>query len=177
MKSIIEGLWKSKHITRLIRSAANGKSTGFEEELRSVLFLQLCEVGEVELQKKQKDNKLDAYVRAIILKQSSFHKSKANATFGEYRKPEVSNYVPSLGEEKYLPDLLRDKTTGREAYDVIDIHDAMNKLNWFEQTVLILYEEFGDVAAICEKTGVDRKYATKILEEVRTKIKNHVRGN
>lgn len=169
---IITELYQNKLITRLITKAANGKSELFEDELRSYVFLKICEMDESKLIQLNYDNELVPLICIIIKNQKTYNGAGVNRSFN-YVPNRVDNEIKTLSGEAYLMDFIKDLTPGPE--HSIDIKAAIDRLNWQEKEVIALYVKHGSVKEICDTLGNRNEYIVKILNSARKKIKNDLR--
>lgn len=166
--SIISSLYQNKRITSLIKKAARGKNELFEEELKSNVFLYLCEMEVDKLIRLHNADELLPYVISKIRSGiTDFNSSSVNRNIG-YVPNRVDNEVELDSGIGYLMDFLKDNNVDRS----IDIEAAMAKLNWFEKRVVELYVEYGSIKDIVEHTGTDNGYVVKVINAARKKIKD-----
>lgn len=156
---------------RSIKKAANGKSEQFEDELRSYVFLKICEMDDSRLIQLDYNEELIPFVTGIIENQKRFKGGGVNSSI-DYVPNRVNNEVKLASGDAYLMDFLKDSNP---ISDTIDIHAALDKLNWQEKQVIDLYIRKGSIKEICDGTGYREKYIVKILNGARKKIKNDLR--
>jgi hypothetical protein len=167
---IIENLYKNKSIGLLIKKAANGRNEIFEDELRSNIFLYLCEMNVDKLIGLHDRDEIIPYIISKITKQKTDrYKGSVNSQI-DYVPNRTDNAIDLYEDTGYLMDFLKD-----ESGNSIDVVSAIENLNWFEKRILELYVEYGSIKDVMEHTGADGKYIVKVMNSIRTKVKNDLR--
>jgi hypothetical protein len=165
--NIISNLYENKRIGSLIRKAASGKGEQFEDELRSIVFLSICEMDTEKLFRLHDNNELQAYMAAKIRGKAT------DSYYGISLSESIPNRVDNaIGNDGYLIDYI--KSAEREGTSM-DIERAMKKLNWFENHVIEKYIELGSIVDVVKNTGCDQAYVVKMLNSARNKIRNALR--
>lgn len=154
-----------------MQKMANGKNAQFEDELRSYVFLQVCEMDESRLIQLDYNEELIPFVSAIIKNQRNYKGLGVNRTF-DYVPNRVNNEIKLQSGEAYLIDFLKDETP---ISNTIDINSALSKLDWREKQVIEAYVKYGSVSEVVENSMNSRTYIVKILNGARKKIKNELR--
>jgi hypothetical protein len=185
---IINELYRDKHIRVNIRKHTSRLHLDAEKELRSIIFLDICEMDEQKLIELYDKGEL----RALI-----FHKIRSHATgtghalrksinsLGLTEVPaslrdknlRVPNEVKIDDEIVYLPETLCDTSNTESHMAVEDIRKAISTLSWFEQSVIDLYIKYGSISKICRQVGTSEPYINQTLKEARRKIKEYLGKN
>lgn len=155
--ALITCLYTSKVLDESINGMAKGKE--MREELKQELFLRICELDPEELERIYENEYLDYY---IIRTLRNMFDSKTSQFYTRIKRGilERSNYEIDV------------TNTPDETYSEVSVEDAMKKLNWFEQQVIELYSEHGNMAKIADITGTSPVYVAAVLASARKKLKN-----
>jgi hypothetical protein len=144
---------------RLIKKAGNGKNESFADELKSELFLQICEMDETRLIELHATGEIIPYIETIISKQRHARGKGVNR---------LLDYLAS--GPAYLMDFIRDGEPFNN--DAIDIYSALDKCNWFEKRIVELYVEYGSIKEAATHGSVSLPYAVKQMNSARKKIRD-----
>lgn len=166
---ILTETYRNKSILLSIKRAANGKNEQFEDELRSHVFLVLCEMDPARLIRLYDDGQLVAFVSGLVINQKNFTRGEINLQ-NNYVPNRVDNQIGLKDGEGYLIDFLRSDAPIHN--DIMDITDAINKLNWFQKQVVEYYISYGSVKEIVRHTALSEKYVLSTLNKARQNIKN-----
>ena len=139
-------LFNSEELANTLNGIVKATHTKAElrEELRSELFLCLCELDEDNLKQIHDNGYLDYYIVRTI---RNMYDSKTSQFYKRIKK----SIIERRGiETSHLR--IPDDTT--EPISDESVNEALKKLNWFEMQVLELFVEHGSVAQISVATGV-----------------------
>jgi hypothetical protein len=161
--ALLTCLYKSKKLDKYINKFSESRE--MREELKSELFLSLCEIDESELGRIYENNYLDYYIVRTI---GNMFNSNTSQFYKRIKKGILNRQhsEPTLNTE--IADIEYDENALTE--DGIKI--GMAALNWFERDVLIRYSEAETISEIVRTTGTSRDYVTKVLDKARKKFRN-----
>jgi hypothetical protein len=160
-------LFNSEELANTLNGIVKTTHTKAElrEELRSELFLCLCELDEDNLKQIHDNGYLDYYIVRTL-------RNMYDSTTSQFYKRIKKSITERRGIEHGHLQIADDDTV---AISDESVNEALKKLNWFEMQVLDLFVEHGSVAQISIATGVTVIYATKVLASARKKFKYALR--
>lgn len=159
---LLSCLYKSKKLNDSIRNLSKKNHVGKElsQELKSELFLILCEKNEIDLFEIYANGYFDYFVIKILTNLIKGVRNKFQRTI----RMEIQNRSNS---DTFDPE---DKPEG-SSYDAKQIETLVQKLNWFQREVIHLYTETKSFPKVAEITGVSRIYAEQVMSSARKDLK------
>lgn len=163
---IIECLYKSERLDKVIKNIVGKRDTADElrEELKSELFVVLCELKDHEIVEIYNNRYLDFYIIRTI--QNMFYSG------GSFFQTHIKT---SIVDRMSYDHIFEEEQENAQAQH--DINKALSCLNWFERQVLDLYVEHGSIKKIVEITGVSYRYAQDVFNATKHKVKTQIKHN
>lgn len=165
-KELLTCLYNSKKLNDSIRNLAKKNHVGKElmEELKSELFLILCEKQEQDLIEIYTNGYFDYFVIKILTNLIKGVRNKFHRTV----RLEIQNRSNSEG---FDPEDKEDANC-YDAHEVAKLFE--NSLNWFQKEVVSLYIEHGSLLKAAEITGTSRQYVDMIMKSAKIEIKKRI---
>lgn len=133
---IITKLFNDTDLNQCIRKM---KPSCLQDELKSELFLQLCEMPEERLLEMWNSKTIKLYLaRTIVLMMAS----STSAFYRKYRKNEPVEFNTNLEikEEQYI--------------EPPDPEELLKELYWYDQTIIRLYAKHGSIRKVSTETNI-----------------------
>jgi len=152
---IIAELWSSPDLNQAL---SNMKPVEMQEDLKSELFLIICEIDESKLIDLYDKKQLKFYIVRIML---NLVQSSKNKFYKNYRNFEEYNIT-----EK--PD---------EQYEQIEVMEYIEGLYWYQKEILLLYTfDFNKNAKeLSRQTGIPYMSLIRTLKQTKKELKKKIR--
>lgn len=153
---IIAELWDSKDLNDTLKKM---KPVEIQEDLKSELFLIICEIEENKLVQLYNRKELKFYIVRIML---NIVRSSKNNFYKNYR-----NFDEYNNEEK--PD---------EQYEPVEIMKYIENLYWYQKEILRLYTfEFNKNASMLSRaTGIPYMSIIRTINQIKKDLKKKIRN-
>lgn len=153
---IIAELWDSKDLNDTLKKM---KPVEIQEDLKSELFLIICEIEENKLLQLYNRKELKFYIVRIML---NIVRSSKNNFYKNYR-----NFDQYNNEEK--PD---------EQYEPVEIMKYFENLYWYQKEILRLYTfEFNKNASMLSRaTGIPYMSIIRTINQIKKDLKKKIRN-
>lgn len=159
---ILTNLFKSRELAEMLSKFDAGAGN---EDLKSELFLVLCNQPEAKIQELDKNCQL-MYFATGIVQRMIFQKGKFYRTYRTITTEFSSNI--EVEEEVYNTE--KDAMLNR-------VEESLEKdLHWVERAMVGLYLDKGSMTKISEDVRMPFKQVQKIMKAARTKIKDAING-
>jgi hypothetical protein len=159
---ILTTLFKSRELAEMLSKFDAGAGN---EDLKSELFLVLCNQPEAKIQELAKNSQLMFFATGIV-QRMIFQKGKFYRTYRTITTEFSSNI--EIEEEEYNTE--KDIMLNR-------VEDSLeNDLHWVERAMVSLYLDKGSMTKISEDVRMPFKQVQKIMKAARTKIKDSING-
>jgi hypothetical protein len=159
---ILTTLFKSRELAEMLSKFDAGAGN---EDLKSELFLVLCNQPEAKIQELAKNSQLMFFATGIV-QRMIFQKGKFYRTYRTINTEFSSNI--EIEEEEYNTE--KDIMLNR-------VEDSLeNDLHWVERAMVSLYLDKGSMTKISEDVRMPFKQVQKIMKAARTKIKDSING-
>lgn len=152
---IIAELWDSTDLNEALK---NMKPVEIQDDLKSELFLIICEIDENKLIDLYNKKQLKFYIVRIML---NLVQSSKNKFFKNYRNFEEYN-------EKEKPD---------DIYEPIEVMEYIEGLYWYQREILRLYTfDFNNNAKeLSRQTGIPYMSLIRTLNQTKKELKKKIR--
>lgn len=177
--TLITCLYNSAELNHSIQTIVSGSKhikQELIEELKSELFLSLCEIDESELKRIYETGYLNYYVQRVIRNMFAW-------SGGNFNRNIRNGILARSNEVVFI------ESTDTDYVEISDaaISDAIGSLNWFEKHIVDLYIstgtekvnndgsitwKTGSIKKVCETAGVSVAYANKVMASARQKFKD-----
>lgn len=153
---IIAELWDSKDLNETLKKM---KPVEIQEDLKSELFLIICEIEENKLIQLYNRKELKFYIVRIML---NIVRSSKNNFYKNYR-----NFDEYNNEEK--PD---------EQHEPVEIMKYIENLYWYQKEILRLYTfEFNKNASMLSRaTGIPYMSIIRTINQIKKDLKKKIRN-
>jgi len=154
---IITNLYLSKDINDAINKI---EPYWLRDDLKSEVFLVLCEMEESRLLQMFNDGYLKYFIVRTILNMAKSDRSNFSRTFRRVYEEVSDNYQVEVYDES-ISDKLR---------------KSMEVLHWYEKEIFRLYSESGNLLKVSRDTGIPYRSLLKTVKKVKTLLKYKIRN-
>ena len=156
---IITRLFKDPDIAEAIGKM---KPVDLQDELRSEMFLVLCEMQEEKLLAMNQNKYIKFYLVRTML---TMIKSDRSTFYTKFRR--AMDELPAGYEAK--------DTDYQPGFEVDAVSDAIKDLHWYEAEVVKQYAEIRNISELSRRTKIPYRSLSQTLSDAKKKIKEAVK--
>lgn len=160
---ILTDLFKSERLNEMLRKFDAGAGN---DDLKSELFLVLCNQPESKIIELNEKNQLMFFCTGIVQRMIFQNRSKFSRMYRNYSVEFNENDESEAEEYDFEKDKLLERVEG----------SLENDLHWVERSMISLYLDKGSMTKISEAVKIPLKQVAKIMSTARTKIDNAING-
>jgi hypothetical protein len=155
--NIISELYESKDINDAINKM---EPYWLRDDLKSEVFLVLCEMNEERLFQMYNDGYLKYFIVRTILNMAKSDRSNFARTFRRVYEP-----IEDIGSTEPYDESLTTK-----------LYASMEILHWYEKEIFRLFSETGNLLQVSRDTNIPYRSLLKTIKKVRLLLKYKIRN-
>lgn len=160
--AILAELFNSCHLNKMLKKFDAGAG---QEDLKSELFLALCQQPDEKITTLHSNNQLLFFATGIVQRMIFQKNSKFTRT---YRKANSEfNECIEITQEQY--DHERDVKES-------ELADKIDELHWVENAMMRIYLKEGSMMKACKKVGISWRQGSNILKKAKHKLGVNING-